>query len=52
MINLCFYKTNTIEEIKIFIKEILNNNDEKYKNLKNLLLRKIDFIKMNPNFQL
>ena len=24
MINLCFYKVNSIEEIKIFIKEILN----------------------------
>ena len=52
MINLCFYKVNSIEEIKIFIKEILNSNDEKNKNLKNLLKRKIDFIKMNPNFQL
>ena len=52
MINLCFYKINSIEEIKIFIKEILNSMDEKNKNFKNLLKRKIDFISMNPNFQL
>ena len=52
MINLCFYKINSIEEIKIFIKEILNSTDEKNKNFKNLLKRKIDFISMNPNFQL
>ena len=37
MVNLCFYKVNSIEEIKIFIKEILNSEEEKYKNLKNLL---------------
>ena len=52
MVNLCFYKINSIEEIKIFIKEILNSTDEKNKNFKNLLKRKIDFISMNPNFQL
>ena len=52
MVNLCFYKVNSVSEIKIFIKEILNSNDEKNKNFKNLLKRKIDFIKMNPNFQL
>lgn len=52
MINLCFYKIKTIEEIKIFIKEILKSSEEKNKNFKNLLKRKIDFIKMNPNFQL
>ena len=52
MVNLCFYKVNSVSEIKIFIKEILNSSDEKNKNFKNLLKRKIDFIKMNPNFQL
>ena len=52
MINLCFYKVNSIEEIKNFIKEILNSSDERDKNFKSLLKRKIDFIKMNPNFQL
>ena len=52
MINLCFYKINSIEEIKIFIKEILKSDNDIYLNLKNLLQRKIDFIKMNPNFQL
>ena len=52
MVNLCFYKLNSVSEIKIFIKEMLNSNDEKDKNFKNLLKRKIDFIKMNPNFQL
>ena len=52
MVNLCFYKVNSVSEIKIFIKKILNSTDEKNKNFKNLLKRKIDFIKMNPNFQL
>ena len=52
MINLCFYKINSIEEIKIFIKEILKSDNDIYLNLKNLLQRKIDFIQMNPNFQL
>ena len=52
MVNLCFYKVNSVSEIKIFIKGILNSSDEKNKNFKNLLKRKIDFIKMNPNFQL
>ena len=52
MINLCFYKVNSIEEIKIFIKEIMNSTDERNKNFKNLLKRKIDFVKMNPNFEL
>ena len=51
MVNLCFYKIDTIEEIKIFIHEILNSKDPKNENLKNLLIRKIDFVKMNPNFQ-
>ena len=51
MINLCFYKIETIEEIKIFIKEILNSKDPKNNNFKMLLKRKIDFVKMNPNFQ-
>lgn len=51
MVNLCFYKVDNIEEIKIFIHEILNSEDPKNNNLKNLLTRKIDFVKMNPNFQ-
>ena len=51
MINLCFYKVDIIEEVKIFIHEILNSKDQKDNNLKNLLSRKIDFVKMNPNFQ-
>ena len=51
MVNLCFYKVDSIEEIKIFINEILNSKIPKYNNLKNLLTRKIDFVKMNPNFQ-
>ena len=51
MINLCFYKVDSIEEVKIFMHEILNSDDEKNKNLKNLLNRKLDFVKMNPNFQ-
>ena len=51
MVNLCFYKVDSIEEIKIFINEILNSKDPKNDNLKNLLTRKIDFVKMNPNFQ-
>ena len=52
MINLCLYKINSIEEIKIFIKEILKSDNDIYLNLKNLLQRKIDFIQTNPNFQL
>ena len=51
MINLCFFKIESVEEIKIFMNEILNSKDEKYNNLRNLLNRKIDFVKMNPNFQ-
>ena len=51
MVNLCFYKVDSIEEIKLFINEILNSKDPKNNNLKNLLTRKIDFVKMNPNFQ-
>ena len=51
MINLCFYKIESIEEIKIFINEILNSKDIKNNNFKNLLKRKIDFVKMNPKFQ-
>jgi hypothetical protein len=31
--------------------EILNSTDEKNNDLKNLLNRKLDFVKMNPNFQ-
>ena len=52
MVGLCFCKINSIEEIKIFIKEILKSDNDIYLNLKNLLQRKIDFIQMNPNFQL
>ena len=51
MINLCFYKVESIEEVKIFINEILNSKDPKNEKLKNLLNRKIDFLKINPNFQ-
>ena len=51
MVNLCFYNVDSIEEIKIFINEILNSKDPKNNNLKSLLTRKIDFVKMNPNFQ-
>ena len=51
MVNLCFYKIDSIEEIKIFINEILNSKAPKNENFKNSLKRKIDFVKMNPNFQ-
>ena len=51
MINLCFFKIDSIEEIKLFMHEILNSKEKKYSNLRNLLNRKIDFVKMNPNFQ-
>ena len=51
MVNLCFYNVDSIEEIKIFINEILNSKDPKNNNLKSLLTRKIDFVKMNHNFQ-
>ena len=51
MVNLCFYKIDSIEEIKIFINEILESKEPKNANFKNSLKRKIDFVKMNPNFQ-
>ena len=50
VINLCFFKDETIEEIKIFINEILKSNDEKDSNLKKLINEKIEQNKSNPDF--
>ena len=50
MINLCFFKEETIEEIKIFINEILKSDKEDDANLKKLIQEKIDQNKSYPDF--
>ena len=50
VINLCFFKEETIEEIKIFINEILKSEKEKDSNLKKLIQEKIEQNKSNPDF--
>ena len=50
MINLCFFKEETIEEIKIFINEILKSENENDCNLKKLIQEKIEQNKSNPEF--
>lgn len=50
LINLCFFKVETLEEVKLFIKNILNSNKEKDYTLKDLLNKKIEILKSNPNF--
>ena len=50
MINLCFFKEDTIEEIKIFINEILKSDKEKDSNLKKLIEEKLEQNKSNPDF--
>ena len=50
MINLCFFKEDTIEEIKLFINEILKSDDEKDSNLKKLIQEKLEKNKSNPDF--
>ena len=50
MTNLCFFKVDIIEEIEIFIKEILNSENEKDSNLKKLIKDKLEEYKSNPDF--
>ena len=50
MTNLCFFKEETIEEIKIFINEILKSDNEKDTNLKKLIKEKIEQNSSNPEF--
>jgi hypothetical protein len=50
VINLCFFKEETIEEIKIFINEIMKSTEEKDSNLKKLIKEKIELNKSNPDF--
>ena len=50
VINLCFFKEETIEEIKIFINEILKSNDDKNSNLIKLITEKIEQNKSNQDF--
>ena len=48
--NLCIFKTESIEEIKIFINEILKSEKENDSNLKKLITEKIEQNKSNPDF--
>ena len=50
VINLCFFKEETITEIKIFINEILKSENDKDTNLKKLIQEKIEENKSNPDF--
>ena len=50
MINLCFFKDESIEEVKLFFNEILKSEKEKDANLKKLIKDKIEENKSNPDF--
>ena len=50
MTNLCFFKVDIIEEVELFINEILNSENEKDLNLKNLIKDKLEENKSNPDF--
>ena len=50
MTNLCFFKVDTIEEVKIFLNEILKSDKEKDANLKKLIQDKLEEYKSNPDF--
>ena len=50
MINLCFFKVESVEEVKIFINEILRSDKEKDSNLKKLIQDKLEEYKSNPDF--
>lgn len=50
MTNLCFFKVETIEEVKIFLNEILRSEEEKDANLKKLIQDKLEEYKSNPDF--
>jgi len=50
MTNLCFFKVESVEEVKIFINEILRSDKEKDSNLKKLIQDKLEEYKSNPDF--
>ena len=50
MTNLCFFKVESVEEVKIFINEILRSDEEKDSNLKKLIQNKLEEYKSNPDF--
>ena len=50
MINLCYFKVDTIEEIKLFMNEILKSEIEQTSHLKQLLSENIEKNKNNSDF--
>ena len=50
MTNLCFFKVDSIEEVKIFLNEILKSGNEKDANIKKLIQEKLEQNKSNPDF--
>ena len=50
MANLCFFKDESIEEVKFFFNEILKSEKEKDENLKKLIKEKLEENKSNPDF--
>ena len=50
MTNLCFFKVDSIEEVKIFLNEILKSGNEKDANIKKLIQEKLEENKSNPDF--
>jgi hypothetical protein len=50
MTNLCFFKVDTIEEVKIFLNEILKSDKEKDANLKKMIQDKLEEYKSNQDF--
>jgi hypothetical protein len=50
MANLCFFKDESIEEVKFFFNEILKSEKEKDGNLKKLIKEKLEEYKSNPDF--
>ena len=48
--NLCFFKLETVDEVKTFAKEILKSENEQDENLKKILQAKFEENKSNPNF--
>ena len=50
MINLCFFKVDTVEEIKLFMNELLKSELEETSHLKQLLIESIEQNKSNPDF--
>ena len=50
MVNLCFFNTDSIQEILIFIDQILKSSDPEDSNFKKSISKKIELLKSNPNF--